>query len=159
MSARGEIVESRLRPTICEAVEKAAASLDLTGVRALRVLLHAGVSAYWPLVKAAPTKHIRAYEATLRTLRERWEPPSGATPDPSDNAVFREMDTEVANFLQLCADRSGVQWLEPVDDIAAYTVSVLQGTVLRWLADSNDETTLIVLDDLVSGLATRAAEV
>ncbi|MEU2253129.1 TetR family transcriptional regulator [Nocardia xishanensis] len=159
MSARGETVESRLRPTICEAVEKAAASLDITGVRALRVLLHAGVTAYWPLVKAAPTKHIRAYEATLRTLRERWELRSGSSPDPAATEMFREMDTEVANFLQLCADRSGAQWLEPVDDIAAYTVSVLQGTVLRWLADSNDETTLIVLDDLVSGLATRAAEV
>ncbi|WP_431952419.1 TetR family transcriptional regulator [Nocardia lijiangensis] len=159
MSARGKIVESRLRPTICEAVEKAAASLDITGVRALRVLLHAGVSAYWPLVKAAPAKHIRAYEATVQSLRERWEVLPESAPEPVDSIVFREMDAEVANFLQLCADRSGAQWLEPVDDIAAYTVSVLQGTVLRWLADSNDETTLVVLDDLVSGLATRAAEV
>ncbi|WP_246123981.1 TetR family transcriptional regulator [Nocardia bhagyanarayanae] len=159
MSARGEIVESRLRPTICEAVEKAAASLDITGVRALRVLLHAGVTAYWPLVKAAPTKQIRAYEATVQTLRERWEVRSESMPDPVAAAMFREMDAEVGNFLQLCADRSGTQWLEPVDDIATYVVSVLQGAVLRWLADCNDETTLVVSDDLVSGLTTRAAEV
>ncbi|MEV0295206.1 TetR family transcriptional regulator [Nocardia sp. NPDC050710] len=159
MSARGEIAEARLRPTICDAVEKAAASLDFAGIRALRVLLHAGVSAYWPLVKAAPTKQVRAYEATVQTLRERWDEQPDCVPDPTSVAAFREIDTEVASFLHLCAARSGTQWLEPVDSIAAYVVSVLQGTVLRWLADCNDETTLVVLDDLVSGLTTRAVEV
>ncbi|WP_228789046.1 TetR family transcriptional regulator [Nocardia puris] len=159
MSVRGETVEGRLRPALCEAVEKAAASLDITGVRALRVLLHAGVTAYWPQVKAAPTKSIRAYEETVQTLRERWEEQSECVPDPVASAWFRQMDGEVAEFLELCARRSGAQWIEPVDAIAAYVVSVLQGTVLRWLADCDDETTLVVLDDLVTGLAGRAVEV
>ncbi|WP_433200081.1 TetR family transcriptional regulator [Nocardia sp. CA-107356] len=159
MSVRGDIAAVRLRPTICEAVEKAAASLDFTGVRALRVLLHAGVSAYWPLVKAAPAKQARAYEATAHQLAERWESQTDCVADPKASALFREMDSEVATFLDLCANRSGAQWLEPVDAIAAYAVSVLQGTVLRWLADCNDETMLVVLDDLVSSLATRAVEV
>lgn len=148
-----------MRPALCEAVEKAAASLDITGVRALRVLLHAGVTAYWPQVKAAPTKSIRAYEETVQTLRERWEVQPECVPDPVASAWFRQMDGEVAEFLELCARRSGAQWIEPVDAIAAYVVSVLQGTVLRWLADCDDETTLVVLDDLVSGLAGRAVEV
>lgn len=128
-------------------------------MRALRVLLHAGVSAYWPLVKAAPCKQVRAYEATVQTLRERWDTQTDCLADPAATAVYRVMDSEVAAFLQLCADRSGVQWLEPVEAIATYAVSVLQGTVLRWLTDCNDETMLVVLDDLVSSLATRAAEV
>lgn len=148
-----------MRPTICEAIEKAAASLDFTGVRALRVLLHAGVSAYWPLVKATPTKQIQAYEETVQTLRQHWAVHTDCVADPAAAATFQHMDSEVASFLQLCADRSGAQWLEPVEAIAAYAVSVLQGTVLRWLADCNDETMLVVLDDLVSSLATRAAEV
>ncbi|MEV6134646.1 TetR family transcriptional regulator [Nocardia sp. NPDC051990] len=158
MSVRGEIAVVRLRPTICEAVEKAAASLDFTGVRALRVLLHAGVSAYWPLVKAAPARQARRYEATAQLLAERWETQTECVADPTATALFREMDSEVASFLDLCADRSGTQWLEPVDAIAAYVVSVLQGAVLRWLADCNDETMLVVLDDLVSSLTTRAVE-
>ncbi|MET7771255.1 TetR family transcriptional regulator [Nocardia sp. NPDC005366] len=158
MSARGEIAEVRLRPTICEAVEKAAASLDYTGVRALRVLLHAAVSAYWPSVKAAPAKQVQAYEATVHALRERWDGRPNCEPDPTAAAVFKDMDLEVAWFLDLCAARSGTQWLEPVDSIAAYTVSMLQGTVLRWLADCDDETALVVLDDLVSGLAGRATD-
>ncbi|RJO80008.1 TetR family transcriptional regulator [Nocardia panacis] len=179
MSASGEITETRLRPTICEAIERAAASLDITGVRALRVLLHAGVSAYWPLIKAAPDGQIRAYERIVNALRSRWatrEPVAAAAysaaglsdtalaePAPTEGnpaaSVFREMDCEVADFLRLCADRSGAQWLEPVEAIASYTVSVLQGTVLRWLSDSDDETMLVVLDDLVSSLSTKAVEV
>ncbi|WP_405178044.1 TetR family transcriptional regulator [Nocardia sp. NBC_01377] len=158
MSARGEIAEVRFRPAICEAVEKAAASLDFTGVRALRVLLHAGVSAYWPMVKAAPTKQVKAYEATVNALRERWDVPPDCAPDPSARAMFRDMDAEVAWFLDLCAARSGTQWLEPVESIAAYAAAMLQGTVLRWLADCDDETALVVLDDLVSGLAGRATD-
>ncbi|MBH0775838.1 TetR family transcriptional regulator [Nocardia sp. NEAU-351] len=147
-----------MHPTICEAVEKAAASLDFAGVRALRVLLHAGVSAYWPEVKAAPTKQVRAYENTVRSLRERWDGAPGCVPDCAASVTFREMDADIATFLDLCAARSNTQWLEPVEAIAVYTVSVLQGTVLRWLADCDDETLLVVLDDLVSGLATRAAD-
>lgn len=123
------------------------------------MLLHAGASAYWPLVKAEPAKQARAYEATAHQLVERWDGQTECVADPKASALFREMDSEAASFLALCADRSGTQWLEPVDAIATYAVSVLQGTVLRWLADCNDETTLVVLDDLVSSLATRAVEV
>ncbi|WP_228788270.1 TetR family transcriptional regulator [Nocardia farcinica] len=159
MSARGETVEGRLRPTICVAVEKAAASLDHTGVRALRVLLHAGVSAYWPQIKQAPYQQIRAYESTVKTIRERWEVSSECVPDPVAATTFHRMDAEIVTFLELCADLSGTQWLEPVDAIAAYCVSMLQGTMLRWLACCDDETTLVVLDDLVSGLTSRAVEI
>ncbi|MGW4366077.1 TetR family transcriptional regulator [Nocardia takedensis] len=159
MSARGDIAVARLHPAICDAVEKAAASLDFDGVRALRVLLHAGISSYWPVVKSAPGKQVRAYEATIRSLRERWEMQAECVADSDASRRFRGMDAEMAAFLDLCATRSGTQWLEPVNSIAVYAVSVLQGTVLRWLADCDDETMLVVLDDLVSGLATRAGDV
>ncbi|MFC8047784.1 TetR family transcriptional regulator [Nocardia sp. NPDC057353] len=158
MSVRGEMVKTRLRPTISEAVEQAAASLDHGGGRGLRMLLHAGMSAYWPLVKAAPVAQVQAYEETLRSLRVRWEAGSGCVGGSDPAAVFAEMDRQMVAFLELCAERTGMQWLEPVEAVAAYAVSVLHGTVLRWLADCNDETMLVVLDDLVSSLAARAAE-
>lgn len=154
--ARGELVEARLRPTVCEAVENAAASLDMHGVRALRVLLHAGFSAYWPLVKATPVKQLQAYEEAVQRLREHWD--GDADPAAAGAALFRDMDAEAAVFLEMCARHAGAQWLEPVEAVAAYVVSVLQGAVLRWLADRDDETILVVLDDLVSSLATRAAD-
>ncbi|MFD6388943.1 TetR family transcriptional regulator [Nocardia sp. NPDC060259] len=159
MSASRELTEAALRPAVCEAIEQAAANSDATGVRALRILLHAGMSAYWPLVKAAPDRRVAAYEATLQTLRQRWSPSGETIGDPTATALFREMDDEAVAFLGLCAKHSGTQWLEPIDSVATYIVSVLYGAVLRWLADGNDETTLVVIDDLVGCLTLKAVEV
>ncbi|WP_245677655.1 TetR family transcriptional regulator [Nocardia acidivorans] len=160
MSASGEIVQVGVRSAMTEAIEKAAASLDITGSRALRVLLHAGVSTLWPMLKSSPDRQLRAYESTLAVLRRRWREgdQTVCVPDPAGAAMFRELDTEVTEFLSLCAERSGTQWLEPVDAIAAYLLAVIQGMVLRWLADCDDEISLVVLDDLVSYLSTKAVD-
>ncbi|MGQ4600411.1 TetR family transcriptional regulator [Nocardia sp. R6R-6] len=160
MSAGGEVVtEDQLRPPVLVAVEAAAVTLDYTGIRALRALLHAGVSAYWPHVKATPIKQVKSYETTVKALRTRWAVRSDCAPDPVASEFYRDKDVEVTAFLRLCAERSGTQWLEPIEAIASYVVSVLEGTVLRWLADCNDETVIVVLDDLVGSLTTRAVEV
>ncbi|MGS2806248.1 TetR family transcriptional regulator [Nocardia sp. MW-W600-9] len=159
MSASRELTETSLRPAVCEAVEQAAANSDATGVRGLRVLLHAGMSAYWPLVKAEPDRQIAAYDAALQTLRQRWSSTGESVGDPTATALFRQMDDEAISFLGLCARLSGTQWLEPLDSVATYIVSVLYGAVLRWLADGNDETTLVVIDDLVGCLTLKAVEV
>lgn len=158
MSVSRELTETSVRPAVCLAVEQAAAGCDATGIRALRMLLHAGMSAYWPLVKATPARQVEAYEATLQTLRQRWSPAGGSVGDPTAVALFHQLDDEAAAFLGLCAERSGTQWLEPLDSVATYMVSVLYGAVLRWLADGNDETTLVVIDDLVGCLTLKAVE-
>jgi hypothetical protein len=152
------MIEVRLRPTIVDAVERAAVSLDFVGTRALRVLLHAGISALWPSIQARPDKQIRGYEATIAALRRRWENRFGCVVEPTVSALFRDLDVETAEFLRLCAERSQTEWLEPVESVAAYTVALIQGTVLRWLADGDDETMLVVLDDLVSSLSAKAVE-
>ncbi|MGW2662102.1 TetR family transcriptional regulator [Nocardia tengchongensis] len=158
MSASKEITQVGLRPAMTEAIETAAGSLDFCGNRALRVLLHAGVSTLWPMLKSSPDRQLRAYESTLAVLRRRWENQSSCVPDPVAAAMFRELDADVTDFLDLCARRSGTQWLEPVDAIAAYLLAVIQGMVLRWLADCDDEISLVVLDDLVSYLSTKAVD-
>ncbi|MEV0332034.1 TetR family transcriptional regulator [Nocardia asteroides] len=158
MSASRELSETSLRPAVCQAVEEAAASSDATGVRALRVLLHAGLSAYWPLVKAAPDRQVAAYEAALQTLRQRWSPGGETIGDPTAATMFQRMDDEAISFLGLSARLSGTEWLEPLDSVATYMVSVIHGAVLRWLADGNDETTLVVIDDLVGCLTLKAVE-
>ncbi|MGV9665004.1 TetR family transcriptional regulator [Nocardia niigatensis] len=158
MSASGEITQVGLRSAMTEAIETAAGSLDFRGNRALRILLHAGLSTLWPILKSTPDRQLRAYESTLAVLRRRWERQTACVPDPDATATFRELDAAVTDFLDLCARRSGTQWLEPVDAIAAYLLAVIQGMVLRWLADCDDEISLVVLDDLVSYLSTKAVD-
>lgn len=152
------MIQVRPRPTVQEAIDTASAAIDCTGTRALRVLLHAGVSALWPAIKATPERQVRTLEATISALRRRWEGRADCAADPSVAEVFRDLDAEVGAYLQLCAERSNTQWIEPVEAIAAYVVAVMQGTVMRWLADCDDETTLVVFDDLVSTLTTKAVE-
>ncbi|MCX4095975.1 TetR family transcriptional regulator [Nocardia sp. alder85J] len=157
MSASREVI-ARPRPAIEEAVEKAAEALEFSGTRALRVLLHAGVSAFWPTIIDAPEKQIRGYESTIAALRRRWENRGSCFADPAITARFREMDAEAVAFLNMCADRSATQWLEPAESIAAYSMSVLQGAVLRWLATNDEETMLVVFDDLVTCLSGKAID-
>lgn len=160
LSARGETLESRrsarIAVEVTEAVRTVAASLDTTGVRALRTLLHAGLSAYWPTIKADPAQQALAYERTVRQLREHWDHRSEYSPEPVIAARVRRRESEVAAGLALCAELSGCQWLEPVESIAACAISVVQGVVLRWLADCDDEAVLVAFDDLVSNLSARA---
>jgi hypothetical protein len=150
----------RHRPAVlevAEAVERVSSELDFSGTRALRVLLHAGVSALWPAITATPELQVRAYEATVAALRRRWVGRPGCAADPAVS-VFQDQDADVTELLRLCASKSNTEWIEPIEAIAAYAVAVIQGTVLRWLADCNDETMLVVLDDLVSSLSTRAVD-
>jgi hypothetical protein len=158
LTVSGETIEARTGPVITEAVEKVAAELDFSGTRALRILLHTGINALWPAIKASPERQVRTYEATVAALRRRWEGRVGCGGEPAVSGAFRDQDAEIGAFLRLCADRSQTEWIEPVEAIAAYTVAVMQGTVLRWLADCNEDTTLVVLDDLVSSLTTRAVD-
>ncbi|WP_328387829.1 TetR family transcriptional regulator [Nocardia sp. NBC_00416] len=159
MGVRGEIAEVRIRSAVREAVDHADAVLDIAGLRALRVLLHAGVSAYWPLVKATPVQQIHAYSKTVQTLCQHWDSRSeGYVPDPVVSARQRAQQRDVIEWLELCAARSGTRWIEPVESVASYVMMVVQGSVLRWLADCDDEVVLVAFDDLVSNLVTRAID-
>lgn len=152
------MIRVRPRPTVQEAIETASAGIDCTGTRALRILLHAGVSVMWPAIKATPERQVRTLEATIAALRRRWETCGDRPPDSSGSELFHDMDVEVAAYLHLCAEQSNTQWLEPLEAISAYVVAVMQGTVMRWLAEGDDEVTLVVFDDLVSTLTTKAVE-
>lgn len=149
---------SRSSQAIEEAVEAAAGNLDCTGPRALRILLHAGASEAWRLLSTTSEQQVNRYERMVAALRQQLDAsPEPAGPSTCDTrAQLRAMDDDIVMLLQLCAKLSGTQWLEPVESIALYVGSVIQGTVLRWLADPDEEAILVLLDDLVSCVAAKA---
>lgn len=157
LAAMGDLVVLHLSGAMREAVMYAASSLDVDGVRALRVLLHAGMSAVWSRIEATPSEQIVTYELTLRGLRRRCRA-SQADADEVGREQYRMMDEEAVTFLTACAALSHTMWLEPVESIATFALSLLQGMILRWLVDGNDETMITMLDDLVAVVAGKAAE-
>ncbi|MFF0495522.1 TetR family transcriptional regulator [Nocardia aobensis] len=157
MSASGEMIQVRPRPIVQEAIDAASAACDCTGTRALRVVLHAGVSAMWSAIRATPQRQVHTLDLTISALRRRWEGEADCS-GLSATEWLRDLDAEVGAALDACAERSNTQWIEPVTAISAYVLAVIQGAVLRWLADGDDETTLVVLDDLVATLITKAVD-
>src|SRR5262249_43407698 len=127
LSASGEIVEIRPRRVVQEAIEAASAEGACCGVRQLRVLLHAGVTAVWSQVVAAPQDHLDIFDRTVTAVRSRWS----GDPDRARaiNALLQDLDAEVAATLCLCAERSDTEWIEPVEAISSGVVALMQGTV------------------------------
>lgn len=141
-----------------EAVETAAGNLDCAGPRALRILLHAGASVAWRLLSATSEQQVNRYERMVAALRQQPDASGGPAESGrrATRAALRAMDDHIVMLLQRCAKLSGTQWLEPVESIALYVGAVIQGTVLRWLADPDEEAVLVLVDDLVCCVAAKA---
>ncbi|MDH6291909.1 TetR/AcrR family transcriptional regulator [Rhodococcus opacus] len=128
--------------------------VGLTGIPALEDLLRAGIRGLWPIIEATPTRQLLTYEITAHALRQRaaGNPAAGAIAEQQ----YRTMDAETVAFLILCANRAGVAWTTPVDQVARFALTCMNGLVLRWLVDRDSDAALTALDDLVQILATKA---
>ncbi|CAM2865833.1 TetR/AcrR family transcriptional regulator [Skermania piniformis] len=159
LAAVGDQIVFHLYGAMREAVIAAAGSLDVDGLRALRVLLHAGMSAIWPRIESTPAEQTLTYELTIHALRRRWTTaPAAQDADRVAREQYRMMDAEMIGFLNHCALLSKTIWLEPVEAIAVFALSLLQGMILRWLVDGNDETMITMLDDLVLAVSLKACQ-
>ncbi|MEE2033451.1 TetR/AcrR family transcriptional regulator [Rhodococcus chondri] len=129
---------------------------DPQGVRGLRQLLHAGLSAMWPAIESTAGRQVLTYEITAYSLRHR----AAGTTLGDDIALrqYRMMDEQARSFLERCAERSGTIWTEPVECLARISLALLDGLVLRWLVDRDSEAIVGELDDIAGIISARAAE-
>ncbi|NMD96425.1 TetR/AcrR family transcriptional regulator [Rhodococcus sp. BL-253-APC-6A1W] len=134
------------------------------GLGGLRQLLHAGLTATWPALEFTAGRQLLTYEITAYSLRHR---PAGIAPTGAGSPVasgdiaalqYQRMDDHAGRFLLACADRSGTEWIEPVPSLARLALALLDGLVLRWLVDQDDDAVTIELDNLAEIIASRAIE-
>ncbi len=127
------------------------------GLRGLRQLLYAGISAAWPTIEATAGRQLLTYEITTYSLRHRC---AGA-PLGGDIAAhqYRAMDVQAQKFLAACADCTGTTWTEPLESIARIALALLDGFALRWLVDRDSDAIVSELDDMAGVIAARAAEI
>ena len=67
----------------------------------------------------------------------------------------------VGALLIAAAERAGIRWSLPVDDVARLVVSFTDGLTLSWLADRDDaaaERFVSAAIDMIAGLATAASD-
>lgn len=154
--AMAETVINQLSAAMHAAFEVPHDGPDPQGVRGLRQLLHAGLSAMWPSIEATAGRQILTYEITTYSLRHR----AAGTTFGQDIArqQYRTMDEQARSFLETCAERSGTEWTEPVESLSRISLALLDGLVLRWLVDRDSEAIVAELDDVAGMIAARAVE-
>ncbi|MBC2644545.1 MULTISPECIES: TetR/AcrR family transcriptional regulator [unclassified Rhodococcus (in: high G+C Gram-positive bacteria)] len=130
---------------------------ELRGLSGLRQLLAVGIGGMWPIIAATPGRQLLTYEITAHSLRR------AATERTPAAAVaagqYRTMDHEAAVFLDACAEITGVRWRTPAADVARFALAALDGLVLRWLVDRDDDAITAALDDLARIITAKATEI
>ncbi|WP_280783915.1 TetR/AcrR family transcriptional regulator [Rhodococcus opacus] len=128
---------------------------ELRGLPGLRQLLSVGIGGMWPIIRATPDRQLLTYEITAHSLRR-------AATDPTTAAAVRQyqtMDDEAVRFLEVCAELTGVSWRTSAADVARFALAGLDGLVLRWLVDRDDDAIIAALDDLAEIITAKATEV
>ncbi|MDX6325924.1 MAG: hypothetical protein QOK15_2278 [Nocardioidaceae bacterium] len=108
------------------------AAIFSSGTQDLYQLILAGLTAYFDHVVAHPHEHLVTYELTTAALRE---------PELEDVAR-RQYDyylKENEQLLLAAAELFGFEFTEPVAVVTRYTLSVVDGLALNWLARGNEE--------------------
>jgi hypothetical protein len=99
----------------------------------------------WLNIEATPERQLLTYETTTYALRESEQ-------TPAKLAIAREQytfnDSTVADILEHGRDATGTEWRVPVGTLSRFTLSVIDGIVLRWLVDNDSETVRSQLDVL-----------
>jgi AcrR family transcriptional regulator len=108
------------------------AAVFSSGTQDLYQLILAGLTAYFDHVVAHPHEHLVTYELTTAALRE---------PELEDVAR-RQYDyylKENEQLLVAAAELFGFEFTEPVAVVTRYTLSVVDGLALNWLARGDEE--------------------
>ncbi|EME21398.1 tetr family transcriptional regulator [Rhodococcus triatomae BKS 15-14] len=157
VAAMGEALVLQLSQALRYAFGQARTDETESGIRALKGLLHSGLSAMWPIIEATPDRQLLTYEITAYGLRQQA---AGAElAGAIANNQYATMDVEAVAFLESCTEHSGTRWTEPVPHIARFALAVIDGIVLRWLVDRDGEAVVAELDDLVQMVTSKAVEV
>jgi TetR/AcrR family transcriptional regulator, acrEF/envCD operon repressor len=124
-----------------------------TGKAALQSLVRNGLELMWLNIEATPERQLLTYETTTYALREGEQ-------TPAKLAIAREQyafnDSTVADILDHARDATSTEWSVPVQTLSRFTLSVIDGIVLRWLVDNDSESVRTQLDVLAEMLSTYA---
>ncbi|WP_228822703.1 TetR/AcrR family transcriptional regulator [Nocardia cyriacigeorgica] len=124
-----------------------------TGKAALQSLVRNGLELMWLNIEATPERQLLTYETTTYALREGEQ-------TPAKLAIAREQyafnDSTVADILDHARDATSTEWSVPVQTLSRFTLSVIDGIVLRWLVDNDSEGVRTQLDVLAEMLSTYA---
>ncbi len=138
----GELVKSHVKDMVQAAVD------DWDDTRSLVENLTAGLNAFLSVGSAHPREQLISYDLALYALRSD-DPGAAAT----QYADYNRQSTE---YLEFVAERAGIDWGTPIPVLARMFVTVIDGSMLHWLADGDLDTTREAIDAFAGALAGMA---
>ncbi|KAA0021208.1 TetR/AcrR family transcriptional regulator [Antrihabitans cavernicola] len=123
-----------------------------TGLESLRAFTNLALRAMWHNVEQTPDRQLLTYEVTTFALR--------ADDAPEKVEIAREQytfnDATVRDLLDRAASLTATEWAVPVEVLSRLMLSMIDGLVLRWLVDQDNETAYDQLDRIASIIASQA---
>jgi AcrR family transcriptional regulator len=112
----------------------------------LRDALRDGMRGLWSTAARRPDQQLVLYELTCLSLRD---PALAGLGKWQYDCYFQA----AAHFLEDLATAAGAKWRLPIPVASRMFVTFIDGVILGWLADRNDEQALDALDGFVDQLA------
>lgn len=120
----------------------------LTGEEAdLPAVVRAGLEAYFDHVVAHPQEHLVTYELTTAAMRD-------AEMGDVASRMYAYYLGENRKLLEAAAQLLGLEFLEPIEVVARYVFSAMDGLALNFLAHGDEQEARAVLDLVARTLLT-----
>jgi AcrR family transcriptional regulator len=115
----------------------------------IRSAVRGVLGSYLDLVRADPGREQAMFELTQHALRA----PNLRDLPAEQYGAYREL---VRRLLEAGAQRYGMRWDVPLDDLAALAVALSDGVTLAWLATRDDDAAERLLDLAADAIADHA---
>ena len=104
----------------------------LAGTTDPHELIRGCIEAYWQHVKQSPRERLLIFELTHHSLRQPgWELAA---------RTHRSIDLDrVRALLDAGAELASISWRSPVDLLARYVLSTIEGILYQWLVDGDPD--------------------
>ena len=126
--------------------ERRVASDALRAGGDIRAIVRSALQAYFDLVVADPSREQAMFELLHYALR---------TEELADlpAAQYRTYRSAALDLLHAGAQRAGVRWTVPLEDVARLVVTFTDGLTLGWLADRDEAAAGRIMDAAADALA------
>jgi hypothetical protein len=112
-------------------------------------LIKRAIDLLWGAITATHDAQLLTYELTTYSLRHPELRQVSATQYVESHDAARE-------FLTALADSADIEWTVPLETLTRMVTATVDGVVIAWLADGNDDAARGVLDEFGKYLATCA---
>lgn len=144
--SKDELFQALVTRHIGDMVNTAEATWDPN--RTLAENLLAGISAFVSFGRAHPQEELLSYELTNYAMRSKT--PEGAV------TQYNGYDSQTSRYLNFVAEQANVEWSIPTPVLARMLTTMVNGSLLHWLVDRNDEATDLSIAGFSGMLATVA---